>query len=245
MKVDCQWGRTGASQPAGVAIIVDVFSFSTSVVVAAGCGAKVFPFHGDAAALAERVGGRAASRERSLDAPSLSPASLGNLAPGEAIVLPSPNGARCALVAAAPHVFCGSLRNASAVAALAAGAGDSITVVPAGETWPDGSMRVAFEDMVGAGAIIARLGGDLTPEARAALAAFEEARTDLHARMFACPSGAELVARGFSEDVEIAWQLDASDVAPMLMLDRQRYRDAAPASEMADKRIRYFANISP
>jgi 2-phosphosulfolactate phosphatase len=245
MKIDCQWGRAGASQPADVAIIVDVFSFSTSATVAAGCNAKVFPFYGDPALLAERVGGRAASRERSLGVPSLSPASLANLEPGEAIVLSSPNGARCALAASASHVFCGCLRNASMVAMLTARAGGNVMFVPAGETWPDGSMRVAFEDLVGAGAIIAQLGGDLTPEAMAAAAAFEDSKHDLRTRLLACPSGAELVARGFGEDVEVASRLDSSDAVPMLMLDRQRYRDAAPADELADKRIRYFENITP
>jgi len=245
MKIDCQWGRAGASQPADVAIIVDVLSFSTSVAIAAERGAKIFPFHGDAGLLAALVGAKAASTTRSRSMPSLSAASLSGLSPGDAIVLPSPNGARCSLAAVASHVFCGSLRNAAAVAALAARAGEDIMIVPAGETWPDGSMRVAFEDLAGAGAIIERLGGNMTPEAGAAVAVFEDSKRDLRQRLFACPSGAELVERGFGEDVEIASQLDASAVAPMLIPHRQRYREVAPYPELADKRIRYFENATP
>ena len=244
MKVDCQWGLSGARQAADVAIIVDVLSFSTSVVVAVERGARVLPFWGDhTAALAAAMGGRAASKTRSLEAPSLSPASLWNVGAGEALVLASPNGARCSLTAEAEHVFCGSLRNASAVAAMATEAGDRILIVPAGEAWPDESMRVAFEDLLGAGAIIARLsGGDLSPEARAAVAVFEDAKDDRLGRLLACPSGRELAHRGFGEDVRLAAELDAGGVAPMLMLHRARYRDLAPSPELVDKRIRYFDN---
>src|SRR4029077_11979632 len=102
------------------------------------------------AMLAALVGARPASKTRSLASLALSPASLASLSPGDAIVLPSPNGARCSLAAHASHVFCGSLRNASAVAEVAAAAGERILVVPAGETWPDGRLRVAFEDIAGA-----------------------------------------------------------------------------------------------
>ena len=244
MRIDCQWGRAGAAREADVAIIVDVLSFSTSVAIAAERGAKVFPFHGDPAALADLVGAKITSKARSLTEPSLSPASLTNLTAGEAIVLPSPNGARCTLAAVASHIFCGSLRNASAVAEAAADAGERILVVPAGETWPDGSLRVAFEDLVGAGAIIDRLGGEMSPEAQAAAAAFEDAKSRLRERLFACPSGVELVDRGFSEDVELASQLDASEAAPMLMLHRMRYRATAPEPELTDKRIRYYEHMS-
>jgi 2-phosphosulfolactate phosphatase len=243
MKVDCQWGLSGARQAADVAIIVDVPSFSTSVAVAVERGARVFPFWGEhAAALAETVGGRAASKTRSLDTPSLSPGGIRNAGAGEALVLASPNGARCSLAAEAEHIFCGSLRNASAVAEMAAEAGDRILLVPAGEAWPDGSMRVAFEDLVGAGAIIARLAGELSPEASAACASFEDAKDNLLQRLFACPSGMELASRGFEEDVRIAGELDSSAVAPMLMLHRARYRDLAPSPELAGKRVRYFDN---
>lgn len=244
MRTDCQWGRAGAAQEADVAIIVDVLSFSTTVAIAAERGARIFPFHGDPSALAEMVGAKPASKARSQTQPSLSPAGMMKLPAAEAIVLPSPNGARCSLAATASHIFCGSLRNASAVAQAAAGAGERVLVVPAGETWPDGSMRVAFEDLVGAGAIIIRLGGELSPEARAAAAAFEDARPSLRARLFACPSGSELIERGFSEDVELASQMDASEAVPMLMLHRMRYRTAAPDPELADKRIRYYEHLA-
>src|SRR5690349_3274785 len=126
MRIDCQWGRAGAAQEADVAIIVDVLSFSTSVTVAAERGARVFPFLGDPAALAELVGAKAASRVRSGIEPSLSPVSMVSLEAGDTIVLPSPNGARCSLAATAPHVFCGSLRNAVVVAEAAADAGERI-----------------------------------------------------------------------------------------------------------------------
>jgi 2-phosphosulfolactate phosphatase len=215
---------------------------------------QVYPWWGEAEGLARVVGARAASRVRSREAPSLSPVSLKGLSAGEGLVLPSPNGARVSLAAQAGHVVCGCLRNAKAVAELAAEAGETILVVPAGETWPskngpskngpDGSMRVAFEDAVGAGAVISHLDGELSPEAQAMLAVFDEARGELEARMLACLSGEELVGRGFEDDVRFAAELDVSAAAPMLMMHRQRYRTVAPDSEMAAHRIRYFEDVS-
>ena len=89
MKVDCQWGLSVARRPADVVIIVDVLSFSTSVVTAVERGARVFPFWADEAeALAAAIGGRIASKVRSLNSPSLSPASLTGMKAGEALALP-------------------------------------------------------------------------------------------------------------------------------------------------------------
>jgi 2-phosphosulfolactate phosphatase len=244
MRILCDWGLAGVAQPADVAIIVDVMSFSTCVCVAAERGARIFPFWGgeaDAEALAHAVGADLAASRRDRHALSLSPSSLTAMRAGQSLVLPSPNGARCSLVARAKDVLCGSLRNAAAVARAAARAGETILVAPAGERWPDGALRVAFEDMVGAGAIISclasRSGADMTPEARAAAAAFEAARPDLRAALFACASGQELVARGFPEDVALAAELDASGVAPLLSQHRVRYREAAPGLAAADPGI--------
>ena len=169
--------------------------------------------------------------------PSLSPASLLDLPEGTRLVLPSPNGSSIShvLMAAPALVLVGCLRNAAAVAervaaqvsslptAGAAGAagvagtaGARVAVVPAGERWADGSLRVAYEDHVGAGAVIARLarrlpGLELSPEARVAAAAFDQ-REDLSHT----PSGRELVERGFAEDVAIASEVDVSGVVPVL-----------------------------
>src|SRR5262249_27779513 len=142
MRIECHWGQSGAAQPADVTIIVDVLSFSTAVVTAVERGAQAFPWWGDGAeALAALVGGAAASKVRSKEAPSLSPVSLLGLGAGEALVLPSPNGARVSLAAQAEHVVCGCLRNARAVAAMAAGGGGRGIVVAAGHTVRGGRGR--------------------------------------------------------------------------------------------------------
>ncbi len=247
MRVDCQWGRAGAARPADVAIIVDVLSFSTCVSIAVERGARVFPFFGayeDSELLAQALGAKAAAKTRDKAKLCLSPSSLQQMAEGESVVLPSPNGSRCSMMAAAKDVLCGCLRNADAVAGAAKQAGEDILVVPAGELWPDGSMRVAFEDMMGAGAIVTALGGTPTEEARAAAAAFKDAKGDLRARVFACPSGVELVERGFPEDVELATQYNASVVAPLLTQHRMRYGAALPGFDWADRRVRYYENVA-
>jgi hypothetical protein len=62
--------------------------------------------------------------------------------------------------------------------------------------------------------------------------------------MFACPSGVELVERGYPEDVELATQYNASAVAPLLTHHRLRYGAALPGFEWADKRVRYYENVA-
>ena len=84
---------------------------------------------------------------------SLSPAALAGVAPGTLVELASPNGATVSLAAAGAGalVLVGCLRNASAVAAAARRLGGPVGVVAAGERRPDGSLRPAVEDLVGAG----------------------------------------------------------------------------------------------
>ena len=88
-------------------------------------------------------------------------------------------------------------------------------LIPAGERWPDGSLRPALEDYLAAGAIIAALGKrKLSPEAQAAKAAFQGG--DFSALRH-CASASELHARGFSADVELCLALDASHRACALI----------------------------
>jgi 2-phosphosulfolactate phosphatase len=159
---------------------------------------------------------------------SLSPATLRALRPGDRIVLPSVNGAHCSAMAArlGVPVVGGSLRNARAVAdwLLRKTTGrplGAIAVVACGERWPDGSLRPAVEDLVGAGAIVAAIGqGDparsLSPEAGAARAAFQSARTDLRGTLAASTSGRELEAKGNGDDINWAVALDVSPCVPVL-----------------------------
>jgi 2-phosphosulfolactate phosphatase len=73
---------------------------------------------------------------------------------------------------------------------------------------------------VGAGAVVERLtaeepGVELSPEAEAAAAAFRWLRP-----LAQCPSGVELIDKGYADDVTIAEQVDASDVVPVMVEGR-------------------------
>lgn len=220
--IRCQWGRHGVDTIArdAVAIIVDVFSFSTAVTIAAERGAVVFPWahdHACAVAFARQQDAVVAS-SRVLAAPSLSPASLQRVERDTRIVLPSPNGSRLTIHAmrVARAVAVASFRNATAVAKWANEQGAPIAVIPAGEQWDDGSVRFAVEDLLGAGAVIATLRGSKSAEATMAAAMFTQTRGDLAETLRGTESGRELIERGFGEDVELAAALDVSNVVPVL-----------------------------
>lgn len=230
MRVHCEWGLHGMERlrdRVALFVIVDVLSFSTAVDIATGRGARIYPFAhedgpnaaGQAESYAARHGALLARPRRAAGGQfSLSPASLMRLTPGTALMLPSPNGSRLSLAASGYPLFTGCLRNAGAVANAArhAAAGGDIAIVPAGERWPDGSLRPAIEDWLGAGAIIAALGLPCSAEAETARLAFEAARPDLARLIRASTSGQDLIESGFADDVEIAVALDASSGAPRL-----------------------------
>lgn len=224
--VRCEWGEHGVSTLApisDVVIVVDVLSFSTSVAIAIHNGAQVYPFRWRderAAEFAASHQAELADQRRTGEGYSLSPASLTHIPHGKRLVLPSLNGARLSLAARPVPVLAGCLRNARAVALAASRVGQKIAVIAAGEGWPeDHSLRPSFEDLVGAGAIISYLGGRLSPEALAALAAFRAVSSDLTRSLAQCSSGKELIERGFAEDVHLAAQLNANDTAPILLED--------------------------
>lgn len=182
-------------------------------------GARVLPFGArdtSAEAFAQAHGALLAGPDRHTGY-SLSPASLQALPAGAALVLPSPNGAALSLLAGEAATYAGCLRNAAAVAQAAAQHGCPVTVIPAGERWPDGTLRPSLEDWLGAGAIIHSLPGARSPEAALAEAAFIEARERLPQLLWACGSGRELIERGCEADVSLAAALNVSASAPRLV----------------------------
>lgn len=220
--IRCEWGLNGVVDLAALCdavVIVDVLSFSTCVDVAVGRGATVYPYRwhdGRVEEFARSVGAVAAGPTRGVGY-GLSPASLMSIETGVRLVLPSPNGSTLSLSTGDKPTFAGCIRNAEAVAEAAGRVGRRILVVPAGERWPDGSLRFAIEDLIGAGAIIAGLKGTLSPEARIAVGAYEGVRGPLHTVLEQCSSGRELIERGFGEDVRLASMLNCSEVAPVLV----------------------------
>jgi 2-phosphosulfolactate phosphatase len=221
-EVRCEWGLAGIANLApssDVVIIVDVLSFSTCVEIAVSRGAIIYPYlWKDFASeeFAERVGAVLATSRRSATGYSLSPKSLAAIPPGTKLVLPSPNGSTLTLASGDKPTVAGCFRNAGTVASTAQQLGRRILVVPAGERWPDGPLRPAVEDLLGAGAIIKQLRGSKSPEALVAENAFVSVEHDVTATLRACGSGKELIERGFGEDVALAAQVDVSDCAPVL-----------------------------
>jgi 2-phosphosulfolactate phosphatase len=230
-----EWGRAGARRGAAhgdVLVIVDTLRFSTATATAVHYGATIYPClpTEDAVALAARVGGQAAVGIAAASGAgfSLSPLSYVGVAPGTRVVLPSPNGATCARYAAAvPYPFVGALVNAEATAAAVARvlgeAALGVTVVACGERWAapaeEEPLRVAVEDALGAGAILAALaarGYSQSPEADVSAGAFRAAAPRLEGLLWDCGSGRELRAKGYAADVRHAARLDLYDCAPAM-----------------------------
>ena len=215
--VRCEWGLAGVAALAptsDVVVVVDVPSFTTCVAIAVANGAGVlpYPFRDETASdFAVRSSALLAS-SRGGGGYSLSPASLLEIPAGTRLVLPSPNGATISLAAQGARTVAACLRNATAVARAAAGSGARIAVIPCGERWPDGSLRPAL----GAGAVIAALHGSKSPEAIAAERLFAAAGGELTGFVRSCASARETIDRGFASDVELAAELDCSDVVPVL-----------------------------
>jgi 2-phosphosulfolactate phosphatase len=202
-------------------IIIDILSFTTCVSIALGRQATVFPYRwrGQTAQIfAEEHQAELPEMRDVKGAHSLSAKSLLKIQPGTRIVLPSPNGATLAIEAAERgEVLVASFRNRSAIASYVNSLKTPIGIIAAGEQWPNGYMRVAYEDFIGAGAVIAELHGTISPEGQAAADAFKSAAKDLQQSLRDCGSGSELIARGFPEDVDLAAVLDCETVVPRLV----------------------------
>jgi 2-phosphosulfolactate phosphatase len=243
-----EWGPAGANRlavEAACLIAVDVLSFTTTVSVAVEKGIRVLPFGWPggpptateqtgaaqaADAYARQSGARLATHRNAVTPAtpatpwSPSPAHL-RAAPFVArLVLPSPNGA--AITAAAPpdvQVVAACLRNISAVSSWLTSRGygtpeHPVAVIPAGERWPDGTLRPALEDLLDAGSLISGLyfqgAGPLSTEAAAAKASYE-GTPDLAHAVATSASGRQLAAMGFVADVAIATEDDVCTLVPV------------------------------
>ncbi|RPF23373.1 2-phosphosulfolactate phosphatase [Myceligenerans xiligouense] len=237
-RVRTDWGLAGAraltesGARKSLVVVIDVLSFSTSVTVACEAGAGVYPFpYRDVAGAARlaRTMRAVLAGPRAEEGISLSPASLRGL-DAERVVLPSPNGSMIAhtIGSRGALLIVGGLRNASAVAGLAAAHLNAnpehdVVLVPAGERWPDDVLRPALEDQLAAGAIAARLTEMLPDDVTrmsaetGAAAAMWQGTSEPADLLLGSVSGRELVDSGFDEDVMIAAEVDATDVVPVLM----------------------------
>jgi 2-phosphosulfolactate phosphatase len=242
------WGPSGGRAIAAgcdVAVVVDVLSFTTTLTVAADRGTVVYPFRWrdrSAARFAEEHGavlavGRSKASGREV---SLSPRSVRDASDLSRLVLPSPNGATVSveLASVTPTVVGVSLRNRAAAAAWLlqrreVNPGMRVAVVAAGERWPDGTLRPAVEDQWGAGALVTSLvaGGwsAPSPEACAAVAAFDAVGRGVRGALHRCVSGRELISAGYRDDVDIAEELDRSRSVPVLDGDAFVPVSSAPA----------------
>jgi len=240
-EVRFDWGRDGLrtiAPGAGIMVVVDAISFTTTVERAVCEGLRVTPYAGRraeaVAAGAELTGPDAVlAGPRGGDGVTLSPSSItaesaAALRPATRIVLPSLNGSRIAALAATfdVPVVAACLRNRTAVAnwilqhQLRIGARLKVAVVAAGEVREDESLRFAVEDLLVAGAVVDALAAvgidDSSPEAAAACAAWLGLRRAAGHMLTASVSGRELISAEQRADVELATELDVSTAVPVL-----------------------------
>ena len=189
-----EWGPVGAAllgRAAAGLVVVDVLSFTTSVSICVSRGMTVFPHRwDDAGAVAAEHDAKLAVRRRDVSATT---------------------------------VVAASLRNADAVGRWLVehgygSSGHPVVVIAAGERWPDGSLRPALEDALGAGAVLHHLktaGYTLSAEATGTAGLFE-ATGDVEATLRSSGSARQLVAAGYGDDVDVAAELDRDRTVAVL-----------------------------
>jgi 2-phosphosulfolactate phosphatase len=221
------------------------FTTTLTVAVEQGISVLPYRWRDDSAVAVARRHGAALAVLRSQAGPgqiTLSPESLLHADLRETtvdrLVLPSPNGSAISarLADTGTTVLGVSLRNAAAAAAWVRERADGrpVGVIAAGERWPDGSLRPAAEDLWGAGAFLDALGEPgpgqpglgqpgpgqpgpgWSPEALTALSAYRGVAGRIGELLAETVSGRELCGIGFSGDVEVAAELGASEVVPVL-----------------------------
>ncbi|MGG3564805.1 2-phosphosulfolactate phosphatase [Neobacillus rhizosphaerae] len=232
-----EWGRRGAREAAergDIIIIVDVLSFSSTVISALRKGAIIYPYPRtlDGKKFAEKIGGEfilGRVEAARIGSPTLSPVSFSKDHTNKKYVLTSLNGANCTWIASqVPSLLIGSLLNAESVAAAAnhlqKQTRANITVIPCGEQWEsskeyEDTLRPAIEDYLGAGAILSYLEGKKSPEAELCMTSFLHSKDKLNDLIWDCGSGRELRGRGYEADVNHCCRLNVYQTVPLLNKD--------------------------
>jgi 2-phosphosulfolactate phosphatase len=239
-EIKVEWGQRGArdaSDRGDIVIIVDVLSFSSTVVTAVDHGAEIYPcsppINESVKAYAREINaqmvwGRAEALQ--FGGHSLSPTTFTSADRGQKFVMCSLNGAACTRVASkVPALLIGSFLNASAVAQIAnqlrAKLNANLTVIPCGEQWPnslenENKLRPGIEDYLGAGMIVSQLIGSKSPEAEVCVGAFEYAENRLNELIWDAASSRELRERGYEQDVIHCSKVDISKAVPILVENR-------------------------
>ena len=229
-----EWGVAGAERAAGrgeIVVIVDTLSFCSTVAQAIYQKGCIYPSAEPGGGVELAAVHHAESAVHRQEVPergrfSLSPLSFDHLDTGTRVVLPSVNGGACSLGAKkAPFVVCGAMVNASMVAEWVTermkSSPLSVTVVACGEKEgvSPGSeqLRMAIEDYLGAGGILAGLAFSKSPEARVCESAFRQTRPNLESLVWESISGRELRAIGFGADVRFCAHLDSIAAVPVLI----------------------------
>ncbi|MDQ4214864.1 2-phosphosulfolactate phosphatase [Microbacterium sp. ASV81] len=240
-EVRFEWAHEGLrsiAPGAGVVVLVDAVSFSTTVERAVAEGIEVQPFAGgrdEAERLAAegafgdaRLAGRRGDPGVSLSPSSLTAENVAAFGATRAVVT-SFNGSRLAAAAASfgVPVIAASLRNRTAVAEWilahqhGLGRRARVAVVAAGEVRDDETVRFSVEDMLTAGAVIDALGtlgiDACSPEAAAACASYTGLSRAIRHLFTASTSGVELREDGEGADVDLAAQVDVSRTVPVLV----------------------------
>ncbi|WP_235821431.1 2-phosphosulfolactate phosphatase [Gottfriedia solisilvae] len=229
-----EWGKRGAREAAercDITIVVDVLSFSSTVVSAVNKGAIIYPYppNLDGHLYAKNLGadyilGR--KEAAIIGRPTLSPVSFNEQHANQKYVLSSLNGAFCSWIATkVPALLIGSLLNYSAVARIAKRLKHetkaNITVIPCGELWNEireneDGLRPSIEDYLGAGAILSELSGTKSPEAEVCIGAYEHSKDRISELVWECGSGRELREKGYEADVIHCSQMNKYQTVPIL-----------------------------
>lgn len=229
-----EWGKRGAREAAergDITIIVDVLSFSSTVVSAVSQGAIIYPYppNLDGKKYAHKIGGEyilGRNEAAILGKATLSPISFNQTHANNKYVLCSLNGAFCTWIASkVPALLIGSLLNYKSVASVANDlrkkTNTNITIIPCGELWNDireneDGLRPSIEDYLGAGAILSEIEGSKSPEAEVCIGAYLHSKHRIKDLIWESGSGRELRLKGFEDDVKHCSLLNKYKAVPIL-----------------------------